>query len=146
MKQSFADSINEKVETAVGPLRSKQSEIVSELASTGAKVANLDSDHQATKSKVVNLELEVSNLRKELHIQDSTSGLRPPTVTLDYAPQSKPQPTGHINRESSSEIQVVISNAKKILGFSPINLEDVNESMESNNMSLSEAMIKCVKD
>ena len=147
MKQSFQDSVNEKVETAVGPIRSKQSEIVTALNATSSKVTTLDSDHQVTKNKVLNLEYEVSNLRKELYTQASAASRpHPPDLTVNYDLQQKSRHSEVVSRVPSTEIQTIINNSRKILGFSPINLEDVNEMMAANNISLSEAMVRCIKD
>lgn len=118
-KVSFNETINSSIEAAVAPVRDKQEELTSTVKSVSDSVAKLEYDHAATKELVNDLKAEVSSLRSGAASNPSASHPARPLIT----PSPSSNPTPEIS--SRNEVIDAISNAKRILGFSPIKIDDV---------------------
>ena len=119
-KVSFNETINSSVEAAVAPIRDKQIELTSTVNAVSASVVKLRTDQAATKELVNSLQAEVSSLKSGLAPRPDLSLGNQPNLTYPET-SANPVPENPIRNEAIASIR----DAKRILGFSPITIDNV---------------------
>ena len=150
----LASSIRNEMTAAVAPIQVSQREIIDELETTRNKVSEIALENADTKTKVeilqqqmLSMEQRLSNPNGSAPPQDSIyPALPPPTYAhpplISHAPNIPlAGSTDHYNRVSHPELQsaptgataaspsaavLVLRDAKRILGFSPIKRDDID--------------------
>ena len=124
-KKSVHDSHVELTKTlrsdfnsAMASIRDQQTNIISDLASTKQKVETISVESSETRSELINLQQEVSILKKGF--DDSTRTASCLSYTLPKSTNA-PKP----NKLAPKKVDEVLHNAKTILCFSPIAEEDI---------------------
>ena len=145
LNSQISTAVRTEVATAVGPIEASQQAIVTELKNTNSKVTELVSDNVTTKNKVEELQNQLHAMKQHL------DGVQPvhPVVTVPLSPPHSLCPTAHSSSlnssRNSSKVSVhsdddtaavdAIRHAKKVLGFSPINTEDISYLMKKHSIA-----------
>ena len=139
VRAELASTIRTDITAAVVPLKETQKEIFTELADTKKKVSEVSTDNADTKSQVQELQNQVKTLQQRLDnpASSSTTSTHPLQSTAFYPPllgsattNSLPARTAPPSSGTSSAVppstSAVLQSAKKILGFAPITIDDIN--------------------
>ena len=114
------DGVHSEVTAAIAPFRDKQNMIVDDLAQTKEKVTEIETDHEATKTKVNDLQQQLADLKHNLEQSNATFPPIPsypaPLHTYLSPLISIPAPTHQV----SHELKLAVAEARKVIGFSPI--------------------------
>jgi hypothetical protein len=132
-KLSINSSIHNEVTAAVAPFREKQKEIIEDLKDTQNRVSDIEADNKQTKENVEELQKQMASMQEKLsanptnHLPGSVwntgSTSHPPPIPPP-APDAPP-----------AEVVEVLRAAKKILGFSPITIDDINYLKEHHSIA-----------
>ena len=136
-KTSIGNKIHSEVAEAIVPLQAMQKVIADDLANTKDRVSAIETDNDATKSKVVDLQKQMASLQSnQLLLPDVNPRTLPtPPTAPPGAPPGAPPPAA---------VQV-LREAKKILGFSPIRRDDIDYlKMQNSIEDDSQAMISSI--
>ena len=123
VRATVSESIHSEVSNAITPLQEAQKEIIGDLSKTQVRVSALELDNDTTKTKVEELQKQMTSLQQNLSNRPaSRTPLSPGTSNLGFrtTPLSAPPAIA----PSRDAIQV-LRDAKKIVGFSPIRQEDL---------------------
>ena len=134
-KLSINDSVRSEVTAAVAPFREKQEELIADLATTKDRVSEIEEDNVNTKTQVEELQKQMVKIQKNLTSHPSHSeGPSPPSNSS--SDEKSPHPnTESISNKPSPEALKVLHDAKRVLGFSPITIEDILYLREQNSIS-----------
>ena len=140
VRNELASTIRAEVTAAVAPLRDTQKEIVAELEDTKDKVSEMVLDNAETKNKVLELQNQMVSIQQRLDNPTATS-INPrvalpmsssfssssPSTVKSSLPNSVSSSLGLASQTSpiQSDALTVLHNAKNILGFSPITVDDI---------------------
>ena len=129
---------------AVAPLREKQEEIIEELANTKNRVSEIEDDNVDTKAQIEDLQKQMVTIQKKLigHSSHSKSPSNSSGPDKSSPPNTMPVP----NNPSPDALKV-LQDAKRVLGFSPITIEDINYLKEQNSISDNfQAMVTSIRE
>ena len=132
--ESFKTSIGETIHSAIAPVQAVQKEIIVDLTKTKDRVTAIEEDNDSTKAKVDELQKQMSSLQQNLSIRQtpSSSTLHPPVGSnLGYRPSPPPPPP---TVAPSPDAAQVLRDAKRVIGFSPIKIEDINYLKEQHSI------------
>jgi hypothetical protein len=125
--EGLKTSIGASIQAAIAPLQVTQKETIEDLAKTKDRVTAIEDDNDSTKAKVEELQKQMSSL------QQQNLSRRPPLTTrlMQIAEESSSvfRPTPPPPPPSSTPIRDavhVLKEAKKVVGFSPITVDDIN--------------------
>ena len=151
LNAQITTSVRNEVATAVAPLQVSQNAIISDLDITKAKITELVSDQAATSVKVNDLQHKILSFQQQLDgVLPATSAPRPTAASAprptpcSHPPSTSPSlavgPSGpcspQVSSDSDGEARAVdaIRQAKKVLGFSPIDIEDIAYLMKKHSI------------
>lgn len=157
IRSEVASTIKSEIAANIAPLRQKQNEIVEDLESTKQRVTVVESESTETKAKVSELEKQLILVQRNFSHpnQNNQSLLVPPTSQLtgarvrsDPGQGLPPQPQREPGHEGAL---AVLQAAKKVLGFSPITLDDIEflknkKAISDDNDAMKAAIIEFLND
>lgn len=136
-KLSINDSVRSEVTAAVAPFREKQEEIIEDLANTKNRVSEIEDDNVNTKTKVEELQKQMVTIQQKLICTASLSQNNS-IPSNSSVPHNSPHPN-QLPRPSpnnpSPDVLKVLQDAKRVLGFSPITIEDIEYLKEQYSIS-----------
>ena len=125
--EGLKTSIGASIQAAIAPLQVTQKETIEDLAKTKDRVTAIEDDNDSTKAKVEELQKQMSSL------QQQNLSRRPPLTTRTvqisedsssvFRPTPPPPPP---NSTPFHDAVHVLKEAKKVVGFSPITVDDIN--------------------
>ena len=146
LKTSLSQTIRTEVTAAVAPLLEKHAELVDDISSTKVRVTNVETESALTKARVAELEKQVDALKHPTPSfpQQNVPTQFPTLNTLSSAKQDLPLP-------SCPDAQSVLRDAKRIVGFSPITIDDIRFLKDQNPAlddagAMSESIKEFLKD
>ena len=156
LRTELATSIRAEVTAAVAPLRDTQKDIINELESTKNKVSEIVIDNADTKSKVQELQNQMLTFQQTMTnpatitTNPAMSNLPPSFLSVAVNPSPASSVPGNagpaqLHPPSQADALSVLQNAKNILGFSPITIDDISYLKAKQSISDdSEAMIHSI--
>ena len=143
----IAATVRSEVSAAVAPLQVTQKEIVNELESTKAKVSEIALDNVDTKTKVDELQKQMLSMEQRFSKSNSTTQAFPDTNPPLFSHPSMRPPPFPVSQSTTAPTLAATSGrdphaalgvlriAKKILGFSPITMDDINYLKAQNSIT-----------
>ena len=149
-KTSIGNKIHSEVAEAIVPLQAMQKVIADDLANTKDRVSAIETDNDATKSKVVDLQKQMASLQKDLSNRPASfqsNQLLLPDVNPRTLPIPPTAPPGAQPGAPPPAAVQVLREAKKILGFSPIRRDDIDylkmqNSIEDDSQAMTSSILE----
>ena len=147
---SIGNKIHSEVAEAIVPLQAMQKVIADDLANTKDRVSAIETDNDATKSKVVDLQKQMASLQKDLSNRPASfqsNQLLLPDVNPRTLPIPPTAPPGALPGAPPPAAVQVLREAKKILGFSPIRRDDIDylkmqNSIEDDSQAMTSSILE----
>ena len=159
VRAELASTIRAEVTAAVAPLRDAQKEMFEELESTKNKVSEMVIDNAETKSKVQELQDQMLTFKQTMNNPTTNSSVSNPSPSfLSVAVRPSPASvvsSNPVSTQHPSPIQTdalsVLQNAKNILGFSPITIDDISflkakQSISDDSEAMTLSIIEFLND
>ena len=140
------ENLASRVENAINPLQKTKEELKSGLSDVSNRVTSIEANTNANKSQITRLQEQMNSFRRDL--DKVTSSQLSPCEPSILAPPPRPSPrsdpstgqqyslfsTLHIDSTpqarasltNNDEATQVIKDARRILGFSPISMTDID--------------------
>ena len=130
--REIKSTISSEISNTVTSLQKKQDDMIADLNETRAQVSNLSAQSTTTLSCLDLIERKLNSIQQP-------SSLPPSRSTFEQSSHSINQDTSAASLNKQNPI-LVIREAKKILGFSPITPTEVERFLESPDIVEHEAM------
>ena len=130
VRAELTNTVRTEIVAAVEPLKGAQKELLEEIEATKSRVSEMVLENENTKSKVEELQRQMITIQQEKNPPSSIppyqsvflpTGLPPRHASAPPTASTAPPPS-----TTSQPALQVLQNAKKVLGFSPITIEDIS--------------------